>query len=69
MLRRLRRWLRIGSLDRGDFADASNRPAENVDDMAAAWHGEQEKTGHDLGGDANAPPGYVKAYDEGRPRH
>ena len=69
MLRRLRRWLRIGSLDRRDFSDASDRPEPNVDAMAAAWHGGQEKTGHDLGGDANAPVGYVKSYDEGRPRH
>jgi hypothetical protein len=69
MLGKLRSWLRMGSLDRGDFSDAAERPESNVDAMAAAWHGGEEKAGHDLGGDANAPPGYVKAHDEGRPRH
>jgi len=69
MLKRLRSWLRIGSLDRGDFSNTSDRPQGNVDAMAAAWHGGREKAGHDLGGNANAPTGYVKAYDEGRPRH
>jgi hypothetical protein len=68
VLNTLRRWLRVGSLDRRDLPDASDRPEGNVDAMAAAWHGAQEK-GQDLGGDANAPTGYVKAYDKGRPRH
>jgi hypothetical protein len=61
--RRFRGWLRIGSLERGDFTP--ERPVENVDALAAAGrHGDRQ-----AGGNASYPPGYVKAYDEGRPRH
>ena len=67
MRRRFRGWLRIGSLERGDFT--SGRPVENVDALAAAGrHGDRQGSSQ-LGGNASYPPGYVKAYDEGRPRH
>jgi hypothetical protein len=67
VLRRLGIRLRIGSLERGDFT--SGRPVENVDALAAAGrHGDRQGT-NQLGGSASYPPGYVKAYDEGRPRH
>jgi hypothetical protein len=61
-LRRLR--LRVGSLERREQTSAQEQPVENLDAMAAA-------RSHDnpLGGTSGYPPGYVKAYDEGRPRH
>jgi hypothetical protein len=65
MLRRLRQWLRIGSLNRAAHATEEGQPVENVDAMAAA-------SGHSSaisGSVSGYPPGYVKAYDEGRPRH
>jgi hypothetical protein len=58
-------WLQIGSLDRGDHTSASDRPIENADALAAAV---DRNAVTDFGGDSNYPPGYVKAYDEGRPR-
>jgi hypothetical protein len=65
VLRRFGRRLRIGSLERGDFSDASERPVENLDaGMAASQH--QHTAGTSLG--TSYPPGYVKSYDEGRPR-
>jgi hypothetical protein len=68
MLRQLGKWLRLGSLERGDFTSASHRPVENVDALAAAGqHGDRQ--GSDQLGRAAYPPGYVKPYDEGRPRH
>jgi hypothetical protein len=68
LFQKIRNWLRIDSLDRGDYSSSADRPEDNTDAMVAAWHGGQEKVGHDIGGDANAPVGYVKPYDEGRPR-
>jgi hypothetical protein len=67
VLRRLRQWLRIGSLDRAPYATEERQPVENLDAMAAAasQHG-SDPSGGSVGG---YPPGYVKAYDEGRPRH
>ena len=63
---KLRRRLRIGSLERGDFTP--ERPVENVEALAAAGrHGDRQGAGQ-VGGNASYPPGYVKAYDEGRPR-
>ena len=63
---KLRRRLRIGSLERGDFTP--ERPVENVEALAAAGrHGDRQGASQ-LGGNASYPPGYVKAYDEGRPR-
>ena len=64
-LRRLRGKLRLGSLERGDFSEGGERPVENVDAMAA---GVGRGDDYDAYGDSNYPPGYVKAYDEGRPR-
>ena len=65
MLGTIRRWLRIGSLERGDHTSASDRPVENADALAAA---DDRQAVDDFGGDSNYPPGYVKAYDECRPR-
>jgi hypothetical protein len=61
-LRRLR-W-RFGSLERREHTSAQEQQVENLDAMTAA-------RSHDnpLGGMSGYPPGYVKAYDEGRPRH
>ena len=65
MLRRLREWLWLGSLDRADHATEEEQPVENLDaTAAAAQHGSDV-----LGPTSGYPPGYVKGYDEGRPRH
>ena len=66
-LRKLGRLLRLGSLERGDFSSAQERPVENIDALAAA--GERDVRGgeFDTGG-SGYPPGYVKGYDEGRPK-
>ena len=66
LLGKLRR-LRFRSLDRGDLTSASQRPLENTDAWAAASGGIQD--GSAGGGHNSIPPNYVKAYDEGRPRH
>ena len=63
-LRKLRQRLRLGSLDRGDLSGEGKRRVDNVEAMATAG-------GRDPGdnvGDSTYPPGYVKSYDEGRPR-
>jgi hypothetical protein len=67
VLRLLRRlgW-RFGSLDRGEHTSADDRPVGNTDAMAAAGHHHSDPTGSGVSG---YPPGYVKSYDEGRPRH
>jgi hypothetical protein len=63
-LRKLRK--RFGSLERRDSTGAVERPGENLDGMTAAHSGREIDTGGEGGG---IPPGYVKSYDEGRPRH
>jgi len=52
--------------ERGDVA-VENRPDSNVDADAA-----KRSSPPDVGGDhlpGAVPPGYIKTYDEGRPRH
>jgi hypothetical protein len=61
MTSRLKRFFarfRGSSLQRGDYIRESERPVENTDALTA----EQSSGGHTF------PPGYVKSYDEGRPR-
>jgi hypothetical protein len=65
LLERIKR-LRFRSLDRRGLTDAPERPLENTDAWAAASGG-MDGAGH--GGHNSIPPNYVKAYDEGRPRH
>jgi hypothetical protein len=65
-LRTLRKRLRFGSLERGNSTSAAQRPTENLDGETAAHSGREIDTGGEGGG---IPPGYVKSYDEGRPRH
>gem|GEM_PF-5777680 len=65
MLRRLRQWLRIGSLGRAEHATEERQPVENSDARAAA----ASQHGDPSGSVGGYPPGYVKSYDEGRPRH
>jgi hypothetical protein len=66
MLRRLRELLRAGSLDRAPYATEEGQPVENLDAKAAA----ASQHGSDVSGSMGGyPPGYVKSYDEGRPRH
>jgi hypothetical protein len=63
----LRRRLRLRSLERGDYTEAGDRPVENLDAGALAANREASM---DLGGSAPGyPPGYVKDFDDGRPRH
>jgi hypothetical protein len=56
--------LRLRSLNRG-VPNASDLPLDNTDAWAAASAG----THNAQGGHNSIPPNYVKAYDEGRPRH
>ena len=65
MLRQILRKLRFGSVERGEQTNGSERPKENVEEMTAAHSGRELDTGGEGGG---IPPGYVKSYDEGRPR-
>ncbi len=65
LLERIKR-LRFRSLDRGEQTDAAERPVENTDAFAATGGELQSSFG---GGHNSIPPNYVKAYDEGRPRH
>jgi hypothetical protein len=65
-LRKLRKRLRFGSLEPGNSTNAAQRPRENLDVLTAAHSGREIDTGGEGGG---IPPGYVKSYDEGRPRH
>ncbi|MBA2361300.1 MAG: hypothetical protein H0V79_10275 [Actinobacteria bacterium] len=69
VLRKLRKRLRIGSLQRSDLTSASERSVENydaVDAVAAARLDDVDPAYGDAAG--GIPPGYVKSYDEGRPR-
>jgi hypothetical protein len=66
-LRELRKRLRFASLERRDSTGAVERPRENLDGMTAAHSGREIDTGGEGGG--GIPPGYVKSYDDGRPRH
>jgi hypothetical protein len=61
--------LRIGSMQRRDHSFDRREHVENTDAWAAVAGG----TGSDYdldggGGGLRLPPGYVKSYDEGRPR-
>ena len=67
ILRRLARRLRLGSLERGDFATESKRSVANIDALAAGYDHGAGDDAFDVGG-SGYPPGYVKPYDEGRPR-
>jgi hypothetical protein len=63
----LRRRFRLRSLERGDYTEAGERPVENLDAGAVAADREASL---DIGGSAPGyPPGYVKDFDDGRPRH
>jgi hypothetical protein len=66
VFRRLRERLRIGSLDRAAHATEERQPVENLDATAAAASQHQSDP---FGSVSGYPPGYVKGYDEGRPRH
>ena len=57
--RSLLRKLHLRSLDRADYKSEGDRPVENLDAQASV----------DLGVSSGYPPGYVKDYDDGRPRH
>jgi hypothetical protein len=62
LFERLKR-LSIRSFSRG--VSESELPLENTDAWAAVSAGIQNANG----GHNSIPPNYVKAYDEGRPRH
>jgi hypothetical protein len=65
MLRSLKRWLRVGSLQRRDASVEGDDRVENVDAGAARMPVRDAS----LAPGANYPPDYVKSYDEDRPRH
>ena len=60
------RFKRFGfrSLDKRDLTSSDKAPLKNTDAMAV--HSGAPAVG---GGPEIVPPNYVKAYDEGRPRH
>jgi hypothetical protein len=58
--------LRIGSMQRRDHSFDRQEHVENTDAMAAADFGDFDPGSGGEGG--GIPPGYVKSYDEGRPR-
>ena len=64
-LRRLHN--RFRPLKRSEYSSASERSVENLDALTAARQ-DQPFGGETSEGASNFPPGYVKAYDEGRPR-
>jgi hypothetical protein len=64
-LKRLGRRLRIGSLGEGDFSSSPDRSVESTDVLASA--GQRDDFEFNPQG-SGYPPGYVKAYDEGRPK-
>lgn len=55
---------RLRSLDKRGLTRSDKAPLENTDAMAV--HAGAPAVG---GGSEIVPPNYVKAYDEGRPRH
>jgi hypothetical protein len=66
--RSLRQRLRISSLERGDYSVGGDPPESNVDAGAAAAAQNVQSAISDSAG-PGYPPGYVKDYDDGRPRH
>jgi hypothetical protein len=68
IFRRLRQ-LRLGSLNRGDYAVETERSVENAEAGAAAAsaHRGTDLSGAGVAG-ASYPPNYVRE-DDGRPRH
>ena len=68
MLDRIARWWRFRSLDRGEFVEEGERPVGNVDAWAAAGSSHVQGDGGGVFGTGGYPPGYVKGYDEGRPK-
>ena len=67
-LHSLRRKLRLRSLERGDYSQEGDRPESNIDAGAAAAAQSMQSAISDSAG-PGYPPGYVKDYDDGRPRH
>jgi hypothetical protein len=66
IFRRLKR-LRLGSLNRGDYAVETERSVENTDALVAGRHIAGTDTSGATG-NASFPPNYVR-QDDGRPRH
>ena len=66
ILEKLRRF-RPRSLGRGAMTSAGERPPGNLDTEAARRSSAPDASGDRLPG--GVPPGYIKSYDEGRPRH
>jgi hypothetical protein len=52
--------------ERGDVA-VEDRPDSNVDALAATRPSAPDASGDHMPG--TVPPGYIKTYDEGRPKH
>ena len=68
LLDSLRRKLHIRSLERGDYSVEGGPAESNVDAGAAAAAQNLQSAISDSAG-PGYPPGYVKDYDDGRPRH
>ena len=67
-LNAVRSKLHLRSLERGDYSLEGDRPESNVDAGAAAAAANLQSAISDSAG-PGYPPGYVKDYDDGRPRH
>ena len=59
---------RLRSVQAGD-EQGTRRGADNVDAGAAAVSGRWDAVGGNENSGSQIPPGYIKTYDEGRPRH
>jgi hypothetical protein len=63
----LRRKLHLRSFERNDYRLEGDRTVENLD--AGATAAAREASVDISGAAPGYPPGYVKDYDDGRPRH
>jgi len=66
LLDRLRSLLGLRPVQPEDVTGDSRERVDNVDSLAAADFGDFDPGSGGEGG--GLPPGYVKSYDEGRPR-
>ena len=64
----LRRWRGIMSLDRSEYAQSGTRPLDTSDALVAADGGDRGRGEGDVGTGGLPPAGWVKDYDDGRPR-
>ena len=62
-------WQRLRSMTPDEIDESGRRGVANADALAT---GHAQGKGDAMGGanlGSDVPPGYIKSYDEGRPRH